>query len=85
MGAKIIRTAPYRQPEEDPRIFATGFYDETGTWFYTWESHRQGEEYCYSLADVWGAPEAVIRYRHLQREGAGEITLSEYMAKGLPA
>ena len=81
---KFVRTAPYKEPEQDPRVFALGFYDEDGAWFYTWEAHKQ-EEYCYSLVNLWGSPEIVVRFRRLDREGASEIPLAEYREMGLPA
>lgn len=79
-----LRTTPYPEPEQDPRVSALGFYDSDGVWFYTWESCR-AEEYSYSLVNLWGTPKIMVRFRRLCREAAGEISLDEYRAQGLPA
>lgn len=63
---------------EDPRIYAAGFYDRRGIWFYTWERDFPGEWYSYGLADALDHSTKVLLYDE------GEISLNEYIKFGLP-
>lgn len=65
------------------RIFAEGFYDDNGTWFYTWERGRENECYNYGCADTFDIRPTHIRYDRYPRVH-GEITIEEYNKSGLP-
>lgn len=50
------------------KVYAVGYYDEDGVFFYLWERCRPDEHYCYSLAApaqdyvlrIEGQPEQVV-------------------------
>lgn len=62
------------------RIFAVGFYDGEGVWFYTWERDRE-QDYCYDLAA--SKSELIARFT---RPGHvyGEAKLADVISSGLP-
>ncbi len=65
---------------ENPRVYAAGFYDNQGTWFYTWERNFPDKWYSYGLADTWDHSTKILRY-----DEGNEVSLEEYQEKGLPA
>lgn len=70
-----------QQVIDEPRIFATGFYDEDGVWFYTWERDREDAHYSYECANTHSTRTTHIRYsRPGQRYG--EMYLIVYLAHG---
>lgn len=66
--------------EQEPRIIAAGFYDQGGTWFYTWEQDREGQVYSYDLANGWN--KEIIRYRAVG--GVKEMPVEQFLLHGLP-
>lgn len=64
----------------DARVFAVGFYDGEGVWFYTWERDQE-QDYCYALAA--GEGELIARFT---RPGHvyGEAKLADVISGGLP-
>lgn len=64
----------------EERIFATGFYDSTGTWFYTWERSNPNADYSYYYVN--GRGEEMIRYSRCLRVH-GEMSEREFLENGL--
>lgn len=58
------------------QIFAVGFYDADGTWFYVWERSRPDEDQDLTLAAPWERGELVARYS--SGESYGERPLADF-------
>lgn len=59
-------------------IFAIGFYDTDGTWFYVWERSRPDEDYDLTLAAPWERGELIARYHAAGEEGYRERPLTDF-------
>ena len=80
-SVSTVPSASFQAIVNEHRIFAAGFYDEDGTWFYTWERDRPEEIYDYSLAN--GRGEEMVRFSRCL-DVHGEMSEAEFIQNGLP-